>query len=189
MSTAADALADVVRAIEPGQLANPTPCSEFDVRELVHHLLYWGPSLEGAGRKENVPPSDVDTADWRGALLAQLAGTVEAWAPASAWEGTTSMGPAQVVGEMLVGELVVHAWDLARATGRPLDLPDDLVAYVYDGIAAGADQGREMGVYGPEVPVPPDASLLDRVLGLTGRDPAWAGSDLSAGAAAPSAAR
>jgi uncharacterized protein (TIGR03086 family) len=172
MSTAADTLADVVRAIEPGQLTNPTPCAEFDVRELVHHLLYWGPSLEGAGRKENVPPAEVSTTDWKGALLAQLRRTVEAWTPASAWEGSTSMGPAQTVGEMIVGELVVHAWDLARATGQRPDLPDDLLAYTYDGIAAGADQGREMGLYGPEVPVPSDAPLLDRILGLTGRDAA-----------------
>jgi uncharacterized protein (TIGR03086 family) len=184
MSTAAGALADVVRAIESDQLTNPTPCTKFDVRELVHHLLYWGPSLEGAARKENVPPSDVDVTDWRGALLAQLTRTVEAWAPASAWEGDTSMGPAKVVGEMIVGEWVVHAWDLARATGQTLDLPADLLAYVYDGVAAGAEQGREMEIYGPEVPVPSDAPLLDRVLGLTGRDPAW----VSAGAAAPSAA-
>src|SRR5688500_7872008 len=97
MSTAADALADVVRAIESDQLTNPTPCTEFDVRELVHHLLYWGPSLAAAARKENVPPSDVDVTDWRGALLAQLTSTVEAWAPASAWEGDTSMGPARIV--------------------------------------------------------------------------------------------
>ncbi|GAB1513792.1 TIGR03086 family metal-binding protein [Actinophytocola sp. KF-1] len=184
MSTAGGILADVVRAIETSQLTNPTPCAEFDVRELVHHLLYWGPSLEGAARKENVPPSDVDGSDWRGALLAQVTRTVEAWAPASAWEGDTSMGPAKVVGEMIVGEWVVHAWDLARATGQRLDLPGDLVAYLYDGVAAGADQGREMGLYGPEVPVPADAPLFDRVLGLTGRDPAW----VSAGAAAPSAA-
>ena len=185
MSTAAGALADVVRAIESDQLTNPTPCTEFDVRELVHHLLYWGPSLEAAARKENVSPSDVEVTDWRGALLAQLDRTVDAWAPESAWKGETSMGPARVVGEMLVGELAVHAWDLARATGQTLDLPGDLLAYLYDGIAAGAEQGREMGLYGPEVPVPADAPLLDRILGLTGRDPAW----VSAGAAAPSAAR
>lgn len=183
MSTAADTLADVVRAIEPGQLTNPTPCSEFDVHALVHHLLYWGPSLEGAGRGEHVPPSDVEVADWRGALLAQLTRTVDAWEPASAWAGTTSMGPARVVGEMIVGEFAVHAWDLARATGQPLDLPDELLSYVHDGVAAGADQGREMGIYGPPVPVPADAPVLDRILGLTGRDPAWVG------AAAPSAVR
>ena len=175
MSTAADALADVVRAIEPDQLADPTPCTEFDVRGLVHHLLYWGPPLEAAGRKESVPPAEVSPTDWRGALLAQLSRTVEAWTPASAWEGTTSMGPARVIGEMIVGELVVHAWDLARATGQRLDLPDDLLAYTRDGIAAGAGQAREMGIYGPEVPVGEDAPLLDRIVGLTGRDPSWTG--------------
>lgn len=184
MSTAAGALAEIVRAIEPDQLTNPTPCTEFDVRELVHHLLHWGPSLEGAGRKENVPPSDVDTEDWRDALLAQLTRTVDAWTPPSAWEGDTHMGPARVIGEMIVGEFVTHAWDLARATGQPLDLPEELLAYAYDGIAAGADQAREMGIYGPEVPVAADAPLFDRLLGVTGRDPAW----VSAGAAAPSAA-
>lgn len=184
MSTAAGALADVARAIEPGQLTNRTPCAEFDVRELVHHLLYWGPSLEGAGRKENVPPSDADVADWRGALLAQLTRTVDAWTPASAWEGTTSMGPAQVIGEMIVGEFLVHGWDLARATGQRYEPPADLLAYAHDGIAAGAEQAREMGIYGPEVSVPADAPLLDRILGLTGRDPVW----VSADAAAPSAA-
>ena len=181
MSTAAGALAGVARAIESEQLTNPTPCSEFDVHALVHHLLYWGPPLAAAGRKESVAPSDMDMTAWREALAAQLTRTVEAWAPASAWEGTTSMGPASTVGEMLVGELLVHAW----ATDQPLDVPDDLVAYVYDGVAASADQGREMGVYGPEVPVPAGAPMLDRLLGLTGRDPAW----VSAGAAAPSAAR
>jgi uncharacterized protein (TIGR03086 family) len=184
MSTAAGVLAGVVRDIDADQLTNPTPCTEFDVRELVHHLLYWGPSLAAAARKENVPPSDVDVTDWRGALLAQLDRTVEAWARESAWEGDTSMGPAKVVGDMIVGEWVVHAWDLARATGQPLDLPADLVTHLYDGLAATAEQGREMGIFGPEVPVPSDAPLLDRVLGLTGRDPAW----VSAGAAAPSAA-
>jgi hypothetical protein len=28
-------------------------------------------------------------------------------------------------------------------------------------------------VFGPVVPVPDDAPLLDRVIGLSGRDPGW----------------
>ena len=42
-----------------------------------------------------------------------------------------------------------------------------------DTMFAGVEQGRKMGLYGPEVAVPADAPTLDRILGLTGRDPAW----------------
>ena len=196
LSSTAEAVVAIVGGIPSDQLTAPTPCTEYDVRGLVHHLLFWGPSLEGAGRKENVPPptpteSDVDltTGDWRGALHAQLTRIAQAWAPASAWEGTTYMGrpielPASLVGDMILGELVVHGWDLARATGQRLDLDEDLLTYVHDAMAPGVEQGREMGMYGPEVPMPATAPTLDRILGLTGRDPAW----VSAGATAPSAA-
>ncbi|MFB9832716.1 maleylpyruvate isomerase N-terminal domain-containing protein [Actinoallomurus acaciae] len=64
---AAEAMAAVARTITDDQLANKTPCAEYDVRALVDHLLFWGPSLAGAGRKESVPQpaaaeSDVDLA-------------------------------------------------------------------------------------------------------------------------------
>jgi uncharacterized protein (TIGR03086 family) len=189
-------MAAIVRRIEPDQLTLPTPCSEYDVRALVHHVLFWGPPLVGAGRGEAVPTpaaeeSDVDLAagDWRADLLAHLARAKEAWQPASAWEGTTFLGssdelPATVAGYMLVGELVLHGWDLARATGQELDLPEDLLNDLYDATAEYAEQGREMGIFGPEVPVPDNAPVLHRILGMAGRDPAW----VSGGAAVPSAA-
>jgi uncharacterized protein (TIGR03086 family) len=75
---------------------------------------------------------------------------------------------------MVVGELAVHGWDLAVATGQRLDLPADVLAYLQDAMLAGVQQGREMGLYGPEVVVPADAPTWNRILGLTGRDPAWA---------------
>ncbi|MEW2253232.1 TIGR03086 family metal-binding protein [Streptomyces sp. NPDC006975] len=185
LSKAAEAMAAVAHTITDGQLANKTPCTEYDVRALVNHLLFWGPSLAGAGRKEPVPQpaateSEVDltAGDWRGRLLALLNDITSSWAPPSAWEGETSMGtphmlPAPVMGDMIVGELTVHSWDLAVATGHRLDLPADLLAHLHDTMFAGVEQGREMGLYGPEVVVPADAPALDRILGLTGRDPAW----------------
>ena len=119
-------MAAVARTITDDQLASKTPCTEYDVRALVNHLLFWGPSLAGAGRKESVPQpaaaeSDVDlaTGDWRSRLLG-------------------------------------------------------LLAHLHDAMSAGVEQGREMGLYGPEVAVPAEAPTLDRILGLTGRDPAWA---------------
>lgn len=60
------------------------------------------------------------------------------------------------------------------ATGQRLELPADLLAHLHDTMFAGVEQGREMGLYGPKVAVPADAPALDRILGLTGRDPAWA---------------
>jgi len=176
IARAAAPLLEIVHNIKPADLAAPTPCPDWDVRALVNHLLHWGPSLEGAARKEEVPPAENTRADWAEALAAQVSRTVDAWAEPSAWEGTTRMGGptdllAALVGGMVATEFVVHGWDLARATGQQPTWDDDLIAFVHDEVAKTAAQGREMGVYGTEVPVPADASLLDRTLALTGRDP------------------
>jgi uncharacterized protein (TIGR03086 family) len=173
---------EVVTRITPEQLGAPTPCAEYDVRKLLNHLLYWGPSLEGAARKQTVPPpatpeSEMDIpGDWQPKLAAQLAVLTESWSDPAAWEGITHMGgptelPAAMVGGMVTGEIVVHGWDLARATGQELSFDENLLAYVHKEVESGAEWGRDMGVYGPEVPVPADARLLHRILGLTGRDP------------------
>jgi uncharacterized protein (TIGR03086 family) len=150
---------------------------------MVNHLLFWGPSLEGAARKEAVLPPAEDEADvhlaggdWAAALAGQLDRITAAWSSPGAWEGLTRMGapmdmPAPLIGGMVVGELVVHGWDLARATAQRPEWDEDLLAYLLVEVAATAEQGREMGVYGPEVPVSEAAPTLDRVLGLTGRDP------------------
>jgi uncharacterized protein (TIGR03086 family) len=181
IAKAAAPIVDVVRAIRSDQLDAPTPCAEFDVRGLVNHLLYWGPTLEGSARKESVPPPeavDVFDDDWARRLAAQVDRLVDAWGDPAAWQGTTVIGgdyelPADLVAGMVVGELVVHGWDLARATGQRPTWDEDVLAFVHEEVAKSAQQGRDMGIYGPEVVVPATASALDRTLGLTGRDPAW----------------
>ena len=186
MARAAAAFVQTIRAIDPAQLGARTPCSGYDVRGLANHLLFWGPSLEAAARKESVSPpagaeDDVDLArgDWAAALEAQVERSVAAWSEPRAWEGTTQLGspmelPASLIGNMVLGELVVHGWDLARATGQHLAVDDEVAEHLAEEVAKTAEQGREMGVYGPEVPVPETAPPLHRVLGLTGRDPGWA---------------
>jgi uncharacterized protein (TIGR03086 family) len=182
---AAAAFTRILRDVTPDQFEAPTPCADYDVRRLINHLLFWGPSLEGAARKQSVPPAgqseaDVDLtgSDGAGALQAHVDGLVDAWSLPGAWDGLTWMGgptrmPAALVGGMVVGELVVHGWDLARATGRPFTVDDDLLGYLRDEVAKIAEEGRAMGVFGPEVTVPATAPLLDQVLALTGRDPHW----------------
>ncbi|MBW0271029.1 hypothetical protein ATM97_08620 [Nocardia sp. MH4] len=177
-------MSKLLRTLTPDQLTAPTPCAEFDVRALLNHLLFWGPSLVGAASKAAVAPPaaaetevDLTADDWSTALETQLGELAAAWRDPAAWQGTTRLGgptelPASLVGGIVVGELIVHGWDLARALGTTVEWDDDLLDYVLDETAATADQGRAMGIYGPEIPVAADAPLLDRILGLTGRDPA-----------------
>jgi uncharacterized protein (TIGR03086 family) len=184
-ATAAAPTLEIIRKIADDQLAAPTPCSDYDVRKLVNHMLFWGPSLEGAARKEPVVPpadseQDVDLTevDWTAKLVAQVDRLASAWSVPEAWQGTARVGgptemPASMVGGMVFGEFVLHGWDLARATGQEPKWDQEVTEFVYAEVAKIAEQGRDMGVFGVEVAVPATASTLDRALGLSGRDPNW----------------
>jgi uncharacterized protein (TIGR03086 family) len=65
----------------------------------------------------------------------------------------------------------LQAYDLARIIGADDHLPDDLVRGIWDEVEPVAEDWRAIGVFGPEVDVPADAPLQDRLLGLTGRRP------------------
>ncbi|MFD9957991.1 TIGR03086 family metal-binding protein [Amycolatopsis sp. NPDC058986] len=174
----------VAASLTPDDLTVRTPCEAFDVRGLLNHLLYWGPWLLAAGRQEEPPAvtggeTDVDlvTGDWAAALENQTKTLVHVFSASAAWTGMTSLGrtemPSSVVGEMVLGEFVLHGWDLARAVGRDFACAAEIAAAVHAGAVAMGAQAREMGVYGPEVAVPESAPMLDRALGATGRDPLW----------------
>ena len=176
-SRAAAPTTAVVRAIREDQLGAPTPCAEWDVRALVDHLLMWGPPLIGAAHKELVPPAVDGDGPWRDRLLAQLDELTKAWSEPAAWEGTTNLGgptplPAATVGGMVLSELVVHGWDLARASGQRPEWDEEVLRFVYAEVERTAEQGRAMAVYADPVAVPATAPTLDRIVGLTGRDPA-----------------
>ncbi|MFD0508431.1 hypothetical protein ACFQ0G_47865 [Streptomyces chiangmaiensis] len=80
---------------------------------------------------------------------------------------------ARFIGGIVLGEWLLHGWDLAVATGQKLNVDDELAAALYEDIAGKAEMARRYGVFGPEVSVPPTAPLFDRALGLAGRDPSW----------------
>lgn len=166
---------DVVRAIRPDQLDAPTPCQGWTVQQLVDHQLEWGPALVASARKEQVRPVPVHKGTLHD-LETHFAELREAWSHPEAWDGVTRMGgptemPAAMIGGMVLGEVVVHGWDLARATGQNPQWPADLLEAIYDELLKTAELGREIGAYGPQVAVPDDAPTLHRILGLTGRDP------------------
>lgn len=175
------ALVDLVLGLDSSHLDAPTPCADFDVQALINHLLLWGPVLEAAATKQDPPPQQAEPAeqDWCADLVASTRRVADAWARPQAWEGSTRMGgapeevSARVIGGMVIGEFVVHGWDLAMATGGHLRTDDEVLAYLLADLEPNADYARQIGVYGPEVDVAASAPLLHHVLGLTGRDPAW----------------
>jgi uncharacterized protein (TIGR03086 family) len=176
-----------VRALLPGvgddQLMLPTPCDGYAVADLLSHLVGLTVAFRDAAHKQPsdgvpgaVPPLDLA---WREVLPAQLDELVAAWREPGAGDGMTAAGgvemPGAIAAAVALDELVLHGWDLARATGQPYEC-DPMSAEVVHGfvsaVAAEGDEGRE-GLFGRPVDVAPSAPLFDRCLGLSGRDPAW----------------
>ena len=191
LGPAADRLAAVVRDVSDDQLGEPTPCEGMTVGELLDHIDGLSVAfaaaarkipLEGGGRPP-VPDASRLGEDWRDRIPARLAELAEAWREPSAWTGTAEIGggvlPAEVAGTSALDEILVHGWDLAVATGSAYPADDSALADAVQrvsqwvgAIVAEYPQGSP-GLFGPPVPVPGDAAPLDRLLGLTGRDPAW----------------
>jgi uncharacterized protein (TIGR03086 family) len=162
-----------------------TPCPEYRVRHLLGHLTGLAIAFRDAGRKKLGPTTDTapDSAvpdigpDWREELAAALAELPDAWHDPSAWTGMTRAGgvdlPGEVAGLVAVDELVIHGWDLARATGQDYAPDPAALQACHAFLGEAAEDPDRGGIFGPVVPVPDDAPLLDRAIGLSGRDPGW----------------
>ena len=164
MTDAADAAARTVDHVRPAQFGDPTPCPEWDVRTLLNHLILWTSysaerRAHGESVSEELMAKDFAAEpDFAADYRAQLDRALAAWADPAAWERDLNvMGtptPAADVASLLLAELVLHAWDLAAGTGQSYTVGDKAAEAALTAVAA-------------------DAPVLDRVLALSGRDPAW----------------
>lgn len=183
MDKAARTAIEVVGKVEDEQLELLTPCQNWNVRTLANHLVFWAAfRSEVAARKQTPPPereSDVDliTGDWVGTFEHQVHRAVAAWGEPGALEGMTAVAggqtPAPVIAQMLVGELVVHGWDLAKATGQELTVDPEVADATHATVVLFAEMGLEAQIFGDPVAVPDSAPVLDKALALSGRDPYW----------------
>ncbi|MDQ1039474.1 uncharacterized protein (TIGR03086 family) [Streptomyces sp. V3I8] len=78
-----------------------------------------------------------------------------------------------VAGVVAADELVVHGWDLAVATGQGYVPDAAALEAAYRMPAASVGDPSRGSIFGPVVPVPEGAPLLDRVIGPSRRDPGW----------------
>ncbi|GGQ40235.1 TIGR03086 family metal-binding protein [Streptomyces mutabilis] len=179
-------LARLAEGVSDARLADPTPCPDLAVRNLLGHLTGLAVAFRDAARKDLGVTTDTSPEasvpdigpDWREELPKVLGELAEAWRDPDAWTGMTRAGgidlPGEVAGAVVADELVVHGWDLARATGQEYAPDPAALQASYGLLAASAEESdRDAGTFGPVVPVPADAPLLDRAVGLSGRDPRW----------------
>jgi uncharacterized protein (TIGR03086 family) len=185
----AEVLADlggVVGGITASQLHEPTPCTDYDVAQLREHVLGWLTTFAAgfADPGGQAPSSDLagytapdDAAAAVQAAADRLTGAIRDGAAARPLRLGDSAMPGELALGMILWEYQMHGWDLARATGQPWS-PPAIAAEESLEFAPGMLTDDYQGVgkaFAPRVPVPATASPLDRLLGLSGRDPAWPG--------------
>jgi uncharacterized protein (TIGR03086 family) len=152
------------------QLGDPTPCEEWDVRTLLNHMLetqrYFISSARGEDASPPSPsPPELISADPGADFEQARAELLEAFGAPGVVEKT---GPALGIA---FSDVLLHGWDLARATGQDEVMPFGLPKAAYDMIHGRFTDEQRRGVFAPEVPVGPDATPQDRLLAYTGRDP------------------
>ena len=175
----------VLRAVAADQWHAPTPCSAWDVRQLVNHMargnLNYVQLVAGGSAAEFLALRDADAlgADPVAAFVRSAAACAEAFARPGALDRILDYPLGRVPGRqglaVRTADAVVHTWDLARAVGAAEALDPELVAWVEGGLTAiyaGLDEGPTAG--GSRffaAPLPLAGSRQDRLLRTMGRNP------------------
>ena len=168
----------ILENVKLDQLADPTPCASWTVRDVVNHMVGGAKivSIELSGRGEGVDyyvnhlrgldPVDAYSAAAADAVAVFRAdpGLVERTIPMP-WGPETGA----TVATMFMGDHFVHAWDVARATGQNSDLAPDLAEMLMPFARAYGDRHRGPGMFDEEKPVPAGASAADRLAAVLGR--------------------
>jgi uncharacterized protein (TIGR03086 family) len=174
--------AALVAGVGAGQWRNDTPCSEWDVRTLVHHLLYeqcWVPPLldgltiEQVGDRFDGDLMGEDAPAWPGLLASAIEQAHAAVAQPGALGQTVHLSYGDASGEeyvtQLIVDLAIHAWDLARATRQDGTLDPGAVALLLPWAEANVGLVAASGMFGSRIDVGPDSGDDIRLLGLLGR--------------------
>ena len=167
----------LITGVRPDQWGASTPCTEWTVRQLINHVARGNRLFASALRGESGPPaepSDILGEDPVAAYRAASADMVDALRQPGVMERAVTIPfgtvPAPVALHLRNTELLVHGWDLARATGQPTAFPEDLAEQELQfsrGAISQIPPGRTP--FGPSQPVPEDAPAIDRLAGLLGR--------------------
>jgi uncharacterized protein (TIGR03086 family) len=153
------------------KLGSDTPCDEWDVRELMNHMLETQQYFVGSARGQSAsppgqtPPSTLLSDDPVRDFKRAREETMATFGDKDVQEKT---GPALGIA---FADQLLHGWDLARASGQDATMPAGLAEAAYQTIHGQFTDEQRKGVFKPEVEVGSDASAQDKLLAYTGRDP------------------
>jgi uncharacterized protein (TIGR03086 family) len=165
-----------VTAVPDGAWDNPAPCEGWMARDVVGHLVEWLPAFFFGTWGIEVPPIPSVAEDPVGAWAIvnvtiqsalddpEIAGSVR----------DTRMGPStfeQTIDMICTNDVLLHTWDLARATGLDETLDPDEVHRLLEGMEPMDELLRQSGHYGPRVEVPADADEQTKLIAFVGRQP------------------
>ena len=168
-----------IAAIRPEQWTSPTPCSEWNVKQIANHLVgenLWAVELlQGRTIAEVGSRLEGDLAgdDPAVAYAASVQSASFACAPAGAMAATCHLSFGDYSGSDYAAQLfldtLIHGWDIATATGQDTRLDPVLVAACLPIAEQLTSQFRGAGVFGDNLPVGSDADGQIRLLALVGR--------------------
>jgi uncharacterized protein (TIGR03086 family) len=175
-------LRSLLLGIDDDELAGPTPCEDWSVAALLVHIIGFTSAFTQAARKSvgtagtDAPPPEPDPATlpphWRSRLPVLLEDLATAWREPTAWTGTARVGggtmPAAAIGAFGMNELVMHSWDLARASGQDYAADPRILEALIELLSQ-----APAGSFGQPIVIAEEESLLDQAVALAGRDPAW----------------
>jgi uncharacterized protein (TIGR03086 family) len=177
--TIAGRFSELVLGAPEGGWDQPSPVEAWRARDVVGHLVEWLPPFLEAGAGVRLPAGPSAADDPVGAWQAHYE-AVQALLDDPATRDLMLSNPHigevpldEAIDRFYTGDVFLHTWDLARATGQDATLDPERCAVMLAGMEPLDEVLRQSGQYGPRVPVPDDADVQTRLIAFIGRDPAW----------------
>ncbi|MEV0092355.1 TIGR03086 family metal-binding protein [Streptomyces sp. NPDC050738] len=175
LARASRAVGDLIAEISTEQWAAPTPCTEWNARDVVHHLvgmdLVFAAMLEGRPLPER--GADVLGEDPAEAFRASSTALQAAFSRPGVLEQIFQGPMGHATGadrlQIRLSDLLAHGWDLARATGIPTALPDDLAEQSLNFAQSQLPTQSRKGRFAEPQPVADTAPAIDRLAAFLGR--------------------
>ena len=174
LSRALRVVGDLVTGVGPEQWSAPSPCTDWNVHQLVNHLVAVNLTIASLLSGQVLPERGLDHLgdDPAGAYRASGATLRAAFDQPGILDRSFRGSLGTATGEELLQsrlyDLLAHGWDLAQATGQPAVLPEDLAAQALTFARGQLSTQPRTGRFGPAQPTTDDAPAIDRLVAFLG---------------------